>query len=84
MNFTPMTTNPQQSTVTINLSEQEALVLVHWLGKVNQQDILPQLEHPAEQRVLFDLEAVLERALPVMLSADYKQQLKESWEKVGD
>jgi hypothetical protein len=55
--------------VVIGLSAAEALVLFEWLA--NHDGRLPS-DDPAEQRVLWRVEAMLERALVEPLSRDYE------------
>jgi hypothetical protein len=60
--------------VTIDLTGDEALVLYDWLTRFTQRDDM-YVTDQAEERVLFDLEAMLEKALITPLQADYAQQL---------
>ena len=46
--------------VTITLTQDEALVLYEWLARSDNAELLP-TEHPAEQRVLWKIEGVLEK-----------------------
>ena len=56
--------------VTIELTSEAALVLYDWLTRFNQQDETAFADQ-AEERVLFDLEALLEKALVAPLQSDY-------------
>jgi hypothetical protein len=61
-----METSPK---VTLSLSHDQALVLFEWLTREDSKG-LPS-EHPAEQSVLWEIEAQLERSLIEPLQADY-------------
>ena len=64
----------QSKRVKIELTIDEALVLYDWLTRFNQRadtDFADQ----AEERVLFDLEAMLEKALVAPLQSDYADLL---------
>ncbi len=55
----------------IELSHDEALVLHDWLRRFHQRTAEP-FEDQAEQRVLWNLECVLEKALPEVLDPRYE------------
>lgn len=69
--------------VTIELTSDEALVLYDWLARFNQQET-PGFADQAEERVLFDLEAMLEKALVVPLQSDYATLLAQARSTVRD
>ena len=56
--------------VTIELTSDAALVLYDWLTRFNQREETAFADQ-AEERVLFDLEALLEKALVAPLQSDY-------------
>jgi predicted DNA-binding transcriptional regulator YafY len=69
--------------VKIELTSDEALVLYDWLTRFNQRahtDFTDQ----AEERVLFDLEAMLEKALVAPLQSDYADVLTQARSNVRD
>jgi hypothetical protein len=69
--------------VKIELTSDEALVLYDWLTRFNQRahtDFVDQ----AEERVLFDLEAMLEKALVAPLQSDYADVLAQARSNVRD
>jgi hypothetical protein len=69
--------------VKIELTSDEALVLYDWLTRFNQRadtDFADQ----AEERVLFDLEAMLEKALVAPLQSDYPALLAQARSNVRD
>ena len=59
--------------VRIELAQDEALVLFEWLARSDDAQKLP-IEHPAEQKVLWKLEGILEKEVPVF-SQDYGKLL---------
>lgn len=56
--------------VEVRVTSVEALVLFDWLARFNGSDDAAAL-HPSERRVLWDLEALLERELPEVLDGEY-------------
>jgi hypothetical protein len=69
--------------VKIELTSDEALVLYDWLTRFNQRadtDFADQ----AEERILFDLEALLEKALVAPLKSDYADVLAQARSNVRD
>ena len=69
--------------VSITLSRAEALVLFEFLSRFGEQQQLD-IRDQAEQRVLWDILADLESALPEPLAHDYDQQLKRARESIRD
>lgn len=57
--------------ITLSPSTSEALVLYEWLAREEPA----QHASGAEQRVLWDIEAQLESALPMLFDADYQDQV---------
>lgn len=75
-------TGEREAAVTLGLTSDEALVLFEWLARFNNG--VGEFEDQAEQRVLWDLEAMLEKALVAPLRADYAELLATAREKVRD
>jgi hypothetical protein len=71
------------SSVPMVLSADEALVLFDLLGRLADDGRLA-AEHPAEQRVLWNLEARLERRLTEPLDPRYSELLAAARERVAD
>jgi hypothetical protein len=59
---------------TIELKSEEALVLIEFLLRFRDKEILA-VEHPAEQNALWDLCALLESQAPELLDPQYSQKL---------
>ena len=68
--------------VELVLSEDEALILCDWLARFNAEPHA--FADQSEQRVLWNLEALLEKALPAVLSKDYAELLSEARTRVRD
>jgi hypothetical protein len=66
--------------VTVSLTQDEALVLFEWLAAERWD---PTIQHPAERRVLWDLEAQLERVLVAPLRPDYGALLAAARQRVA-
>jgi|SwirhisoilCB3_FD_contig_31_15457833_length_991_multi_2_in_0_out_0_2 hypothetical protein len=76
---------PDDEKVLIELTRPEALVLFELLARWNERgsgDI--HLEHQAEQRVLWDIEATLESALVEPLMPDYQDRLAQARQRIKD
>jgi hypothetical protein len=61
-------------TCSIELTEDEALVLFEFLQRISDQDVL-RIEDPAERRALWNLACLLERRLAAPFRADYPSLL---------
>jgi hypothetical protein len=68
--------------VTLPLTQDEALVLFEWLVNFNKRE--HDFEDQAEQRVLWDLEAMLESELVEPFSPDYRLLVTAARERVRD
>jgi hypothetical protein len=69
--------------VVIELSRDEALVLFEWLHRSEDQDRVSQPEHQAEQVALWNLSALLERALVEPFSQNYRQSVADARERLA-
>lgn len=68
--------------ISINLSNEEALVLLDWVTRFNEDENT--FQDQAEERVLFDLESVLEKEVSETFNDDYRTVLEKAREKVRD
>jgi hypothetical protein len=73
----------QNETVTLIFSQDEALVLFELIHRISSQQSMF-FEHPAEERILFDLEADLEKSISSILTSDYSSLLVKAREQVRD
>jgi hypothetical protein len=69
--------------MTVTLSRDEALVLFEWLARFNQTSDATFADQ-AEQRVLWNLEAVLEKTLAEPFAGDYDKLLAEARARLRD
>lgn len=70
--------------VSLGLSRDEALVLLEWLARTGAGEQPAAFEDQAEQRVLWDLEAVLEKHLVEPFKSDYRELLEAARSRVRD
>ena len=77
----PFLTGP----VTLELSNPEALVLFEFLARgADKRPEAYRIEHQAEQRVLWDLQAMLESKMIEPLRPEYDTLLQRAREEVQD
>lgn len=69
--------------ILLKLGPDEALVLFEWITRFNKRDGVSFADQ-AEQRVLWNLEAMLEAALPEPFSGDYDSLLAAARARVRD
>ena len=69
--------------IALKLSHDEALVLFEWLSQFNKRDDLAFADQ-AEQRVLWDVEAMLEAVLVEPFGGDYDERLAGARARVRD
>jgi hypothetical protein len=73
----------QSTPITLELTSDAALVLYDWLTRFNQRDEADFADQ-AEERVLFDLEALLEKALVAPLQSNYALLVAQARSNVRD
>jgi len=71
-------------TVRVLLSANEALVLFEWLHRVEDQEAALGIEDQAEQRVLWDMSACLERVLVEPFDGNFHQLVSDARAAVRD
>ena len=71
-------------TVRLLLSANEAVVLFEWLHRVGDQEAALGIEDQAEQRVLWDMSACLERLLVEPFDGNYHQLVADARAAVRD
>ena len=74
----------KKSSINIKLSKEEAIVLLEFLGRVNEKERLGLFEDQSEQRVLWNIECILEKNLSEPFSQDYHDIVKRAREQVRD
>jgi len=70
--------------VNIELSKDEAIVFFEFLGRINEIENNSMIEYQSEQRVLWDIECILEKNLSEPFRKDYSEILKKARENVRD
>ncbi|MDY0781687.1 hypothetical protein [Tenacibaculum sp. IB213877] len=70
--------------VNIELSNDEAIVLFEFLGRFNEKDNSSRFEDQSEQKILWDIECILEKELSEPFRADYQDIVKKAREAVRD
>jgi Colicin D len=69
--------------IAISLSSDSALVLLALISRLNEGDQV-EFDDQAEQRVLWDLESVLEAAVAATVASDYLDRLRLARDRVRD
>ncbi len=70
--------------VIINLSKEEAIVLFEFVSRLNKNLPAGYFHDQSEQRVLWDIEAILEKSLEEPLLPNYTSILNKARERVRD
>jgi len=70
--------------ISLRLSREQAIVFFDWLSRNNDRGSHAVMVDQAEQRVLWDLESMLEEALAAVLSSDYADIVSSARSKVRD
>ena len=70
--------------VTIELTADEALVLFEWLARSSDADAPAPFVYQSEQRVLWNLEALMEKLLTAPFDPRYDELINESRSRVRD
>ena len=68
----------------IELTKDEAIVLFEFLGRFNEKEDDNLFEDQSEQRVLWNIECILEKELSEPFKKDYNDILKLARENVRD
>lgn len=74
----------EKSNVCLTLTKEESIVLLDWLARFNSQDHATLFEDQAEQKILYDLEAVMEKVVDATFASDYIKRLQEARDKIRD
>ena len=79
-----MESSKENNRICLNLSNDEALILLDWLSRFNECEHNSFFEDQAEERVLFDLEAILEKNMTEILDKDYRDKFLKAREQIRD
>ena len=69
--------------VTLQLSDDEALVLFEWLSRMDNEDALTSLANRSEQRVLWDVVAMLEPQIDDLFRPDYAELVQAATDRLA-
>ncbi len=70
--------------VVLYLEKEEAIVMFEWICRFNKARNVNLFQDQAEERVLWDVEASLEKIMPEILERGYAEILAKAREKVRD
>ena len=70
--------------INIELTKEEGIVLLEFLTRFNEIERSNLIEDQAEQRVLWDVECILEKQLIGPLTSNYQEILQNAREQVRD
>ena len=76
--------NTGRTGILLTLSNDEALILHEWISRLNEVGRNDLFRDQAEERVLFDLEAVLESRISETFRDNYEELLRDAWRRVRD
>jgi hypothetical protein len=80
-----MDSSKENNKICLNLSNDEALVLFEWLGRFNEKGYQHfSFQDQSEERVLFDLESILEKSLAEIFDENYKDKLSKARDNIRD
>lgn len=68
--------------VLLQLSSDEAIVLLEWVINFNQKEDRALFTHQSEKIVLWNLEAILEKNVPEILDPNYLELLAKARQKL--
>lgn len=70
------------SQVTIKLTSDEALVLSHWLEKLQMTDLSRVVDDPAVWAPIHRIAGTLDKALPELFASDYDKRLEAARQRL--
>ena len=74
----------EQQNITLTITNDEALVLFEFLARFNETDHPDIFEDQAEQRILWDIECLLQEQLVEPFKPDYLNLLNEARNNIRD
>jgi hypothetical protein len=70
--------------IEVKFSAEEAIVLLEWLHNFNEMERPDLFQDKAEERILFDLEAELEKTVSATFDNNYQEILLKARQKIRD
>ncbi len=77
-------TNKEGGFINLKLTKNESLVLFDFLGRLNAEERKELFEDQAEERVLWNIECLLEKELEEPVRKDYKESVQKARDNVRD
>ncbi|MFD9497610.1 hypothetical protein ACFWBM_15810 [Streptomyces sp. NPDC059980] len=71
------------SWVTIKLTRDEALVLSHWLEKLQMTDLSQVVDDPAVWAPIHTIAGTLDKTLPELFASDYAERLEAARQRLA-
>ncbi|MBA2114051.1 hypothetical protein [Bremerella alba] len=78
-----MSRTPASETISVELTQQQALVLFEYLRRCDEEERYV-FRDQAEQRALWDLECSLQSQLTEVFAPNYGELLKAAWAQLRD
>ncbi len=79
-----MESRKQNKKFLIELNKEEAIVLFDWVCRFNQKTNSDSFEDQSEERILWDIEAILEKISDDILDDKYNDILLEARKNIRD
>jgi hypothetical protein len=79
-----MEAKQNKQNVILEMTKEEALVFLDWLFRFNEGEHADLFDDQAEERVLWDIEASLEKTTSAIFEKKYSEILEKAREKVRD
>ena len=73
-----------ENKINIELTQEEAIVFFELLGRINELKEFDQIQDQSEQRVLWDIECLLEKQLSEPFKGEYQEIIRKARNKVRD
>ncbi|WP_329529408.1 hypothetical protein [Streptomyces sp. NBC_01462] len=71
-----------ESQVTIKLTSDEALVLSHWLEKLQMTDLSQVVDDPAVWAPIHRIAGTLDKTFPELFASDYDERLEAARQRL--
>jgi DNA primase len=79
-----MESKQKENKVVLELTKEESIVLLDWLSRINEGENADLFQDQAEERVLWDMEASIEKVISETFESNYAEILSRAREKVRD
>lgn len=79
-----MKADQTENQLILQLSNEEAIIFYNWIANFNQKEHELFFEDQSEQRILWDMEAELEKVIPIVFNNNYHEFLFKAKQKLKD